>query len=210
MDGGYADNFSKIALAATSAQLAKAFFVKDLGIGEDLTFNFMGWNYDELSIVCQIKKDLMKIPADERLSRCTEVCATLRQVWGVTGITMVAEGYCSLDPAATKNAELSKIFAEPDSPVEECITITHAEILKDFVAVNLIALPYIYDVGRNVNWLEMLVYPTKAMSILRNYRYPKMMQEVLSAEIAEEAAPELFDEAREHIMRTGFYIQEFF
>jgi hypothetical protein len=43
MDGFYPDEFSKIALALTSAQMAKKIFIEESGIGEDLAFNFIGW-----------------------------------------------------------------------------------------------------------------------------------------------------------------------
>lgn len=211
MEDSYADNFSKLALAATSAQLAKSISVKDHGVGEDLTFNFMGWNSDELSIVCQMRKDLMQINPEHRLEKCVSLCSILRQYWGITALTMVAEGYCSMNPEKTHGVELAKAFAEPTSEVQECITLTHAEIIEsNAIEVNLIALPYKYNLGREVEWMEMLFYPTKAQQILRQSKYPIMLEKSLREKIQEDAQPEDYDEIRQSIYSGGFYIQEFY
>jgi hypothetical protein len=212
MEDSYSDNFSKLALAATSAQLAKVVCVKEFGVGEDLTFNFMGWNGDELIIVCQLRKDMMLIAQDERLAVCKAMCNSLRRYWGITAVTMVAEGYCSLDPSKTINMELAKAYVDPDSGVQECITLTHAEINHEIndVEVNLIALPYTYDVGRDVIWLEMLIYPTRAQEVLRNSKYPQMLKESLKKKISDEIGPDDYDELRSSIASNGFYIQEFY
>ncbi len=39
----YPDTYSKVALALTSAQVAKESLVAEFGVGEDLPFNFFGW-----------------------------------------------------------------------------------------------------------------------------------------------------------------------
>ena len=212
MEGSYSDNFSKLALAATSSQLAKVVCVKEFGVGEDLTFNFMGWNGDELIIVCQLRKDMMLVDPEERFSRCKFMCGSLRKYWGVTAITMVAEGYCSLDPTKVFNTELAKAYVDPDSGVQECITLTHGEIggENNEVEVNLIALPYTYELGRDVVWLEMLIYPTKAQEVLKNSKYPQMLKSSLKTSLADEVGPDDDDQLREAILSSGFYIQEFY
>lgn len=212
MEDSYSDNFSKLALAATSAQLAKTVCVKEYGVGEDLTFNFMGWNGDELIIVCQIRKDMMMIPPEDRLSKCSTLCGVLRKYWGITALTMIAEGYCSLDLSKTFDTELSKAYIDPDSGVQECITLTHAEIDMETgdIAVNLIALPYTYQLGRDVAWLEMLIYPTRAQDVLKNSKYPEMLRKSLTKKLSDDIDPEEYDGLRESIVRSGFYIQEFY
>lgn len=212
MEDSYSDNFSKLALAATSAQLAKTVCVKEYGVGEDLTFNFMGWNGDELIIVCQLRKDMMMINPDDRLSACTSMCNILRRYWGITALTMVAEGYCSLDPTKTIDTELAKAYVDPDSGVQECITLTHAEIdpQTNNIEVNLIALPYTYELGRDVAWLEMLIYPTRAQEVMRNSRYPQMLKSTLGKSLSDEVSHEDYDELRTAILSNGFYIQEFY
>lgn len=212
MEDSYQDNFSKLALAATSAQIAKNITVQEFGVGEDLTFNFMGWNYDELVLVCQLSRPAMLMSPDLRLSRCESMALALRRYWGITAITMIAEGYCSLDPAKTKGVELAKEFTNPESAIEECIAITHAEIVDDSsIEVNLIALPYLYHLGRTVVWLEPLTWPTQADKILRNSKYPKMLENCLRGEIAEDdVSPEEYDSIRGVITAAGFFMQEFF
>jgi hypothetical protein len=212
MEDSYGDNFSKLALAATSAQIAKIYCVKEFGVGEDLTFNFMGWNNDELVIICQMTKEMMKIHPDERLEKCTMLVNTLRKYWGITAITMVAEGYCSMDPEKTKGVELAKAFAKPDSGVEECLTLTHAELFDDnSIEVNLVALPYTYQLGKTVSWFEMLSWPNKASSVLRNSKYPIMLEKSLKIQIDEsEIPPEAYDELRRQMTESGFHMQEFF
>jgi len=211
MEDDYESSFSKLALAATSAQLAKANTVQEFGVGEDLCFNFMGWNEEDLVIVCQIRRDLMLLDPELRLEKCGQLCRALRQFWGVTAITMIAEGYCSLDAKKTKGVELAKDFCRPDSAVEECITITHAEIIEDtIIDLNLIALPYIYELGRTVNWLETLSYPNRAEQVLRNVGYPRMLEDSLKRSlVTEDFPPEAYDELRAVIASSGFSIQEF-
>ena len=210
MEDTYSDNFSKIALAATSAKLAKIVCVQEYGLGEDLTFNFMGWNEGDMSIVCQMSKETMLLTPNERLRKSGALCSILRRYWGVTAITMVAEGYCSLDPENIPNVELSKAYIDPESGVEECITLTHAEIVDGVIEVNLVALPYTYQLGREVTWFEMLIYPTKAQKVLKNSKYPTMLESVLAESTEQEVNPEAYDELRSVIAHNGFYIQEFF
>jgi hypothetical protein len=211
MEDDYEGSLSKLALAATSAQLAKVVTVQEFGVGEDLCFNFMGWNEEDLVIVCQIRRDLMLLDPELRLEKCAQLCRALRRFWGITAITMIAEGYCSLDAKKTKGVELAKDFCKPDSAVEECITITHAEIIENtIIDINLIALPYVYELGRTVNWLEMLSYPSRAEQVLRNAGYPRMLEDCLRSGLAtEEVPPEAYDELRAAIASSGFHIQEF-
>jgi hypothetical protein len=123
---------------------------------------------------------------------------------------MVAEGYCSMDPESIPHTELSKAYIDPESGVEECITLTHAEIVDNAIEVNLVALPYTYQLGREVTWFEMLIYPTKAQKVLKNSKYPIMLESVLAESPEQEVQPEAYDELRAVIAHNGFYIQEFF
>ena len=161
MDGNYEDEFSKIALCVTAAQLAKSTTVKEEGIGEDLTMNFFGWVGSELAIVCQMRSELMKWPIEARLEKCAQLCSVLRRYWWTTSISMVAEGYYSSNQKKTKNKELSTVFLDPNGAVGECVTITHVsndEPVKSGGNINLtmVAVPYKYTLGRGVEWGEML------------------------------------------------------
>ena len=63
----YPDTYSKIALSMTAAQKAKEGLVAELGIGEDLPFNFFGWCENELLLVIQCSKADMKLAPSPRL-----------------------------------------------------------------------------------------------------------------------------------------------
>jgi len=195
----------------TSAQLAKKLFVEDEGVGEDLSFNFMGWVNEELAIVCQLKKELMNIEPAERMTRCGRMCVALRRYWGVTDITMIAEGFCSKDPQRTKGLDLAKSYADKDPEVNECITITHASVdYDDQIGVDLVAIPYTYELGRSVNWGEIMTFPSGADRVLRNAAFPKMLKFALKETVVEEEmTDEAYDELRIALIDNGFYIQEF-
>ena len=212
MDEDYDTSFSKMALVMTAAQLPKTTTVKEMGVGEDLTMNFFGWVDGRMSIVCQMKRELMKLSPDKRLHIAAELCSVLRRYWGVDSISMVAEGYCSPDQNNTKDVELSTDFLNSNSKVKECITISHAETEPDGRApshVTMVAIPYSYGVGRVVDWADTLVYPEGADKQLRNGLYPRMLQSVLAEKIVKDMPMESFDELRLLIKANGFFIQEF-
>lgn len=215
MEDAYDNDFSKIALAVTSAQLAKSASVKEFGVGEDLTINFFGWVWDDLAIVCQMTKEAMKIDPKERAEICAELCLVLRKYWGVSAISMVAEGYCSFDSAETKGIELSKAFLDAKKPVKECITVTHASIGNseekptEEPELAMVAIPYSYKLGREVIWDKMLIYPQGPKDNLRNNLYPKLLTKALKNKYVDDLPEESYDELRKLIMKNGFNIQEF-
>lgn len=213
MDGTYDNDYSKIALAVTSAQLAKSTTVKELGIGEDLAMNFFGWDNESLSIVCQMRQDIMKHSPEERLDRSYELCSALRKYWGITSITMVAEGYCSMDQVATSGVELSKAFLDPKKPVKECLTVTHVSTEETDGAdpiTTVVAIPYTYGIGREIAWHDMLVYLDGIEKNFRNSKFPEAMKKALKHRVAEDLPEEAFDELRSLINANGFHIQEFY
>lgn len=212
MDGIYDNDYSKIALAITSAQLAKATCVQEFGIGEDLSMNFFGWEDDRLSIVCQMKQELMREDPSERLERCAELCNVLRRYWGATSISMVAEGYCSFNQAETAGSELSQAFLDPKKPVKECLTVTHVgptdEANTDHITT-IVAVPYSYEIGRSVNWMDMIVYPEGQKNNFRNARYPAAINKALKYKVVDDLPDEAYDELRQLILANGFHIEEF-
>lgn len=215
VEGSYDNDYSKIALAITSAQLAKSTSVKEFGIGEDLSINFFGWQRDELIIVCQIRQDLMKIDPQERLARCAELCAVLRRYWGVSSITMVAEGYCSMDMAETEGLALSDAFLDASKPVKECITVTNVTLDKKAVSdsgfvTTILAVPYSYELGRTLKWFDTLIYTNGGGKNFRNSKYPQSMRRALKNKIVEGLPNEAYDELRGIIKMNGFHIQEFY
>lgn len=212
MDGIYDNDYSKIALAVTAAQLAKSTCVKEFGIGEDLSMNFFGWDSDRLSIVCQMKQEFMRESPEERLERCTELCNVLRKYWAVDAISMVAEGYCSFNQAETAGSELSQAFLDPKKPVKECITVTHVGPMdddKDGRVTTIVAIPYAYELGRGISWFDMIVYPENHKNNFRNARYPAAIDKALKNRIVDDLPEEAYDELRSLILANGFHIEEF-
>lgn len=211
MDGIYDNDFSKIALAATAAQMAKSTGVKDLGIGEDLPMNFFAWGETELVAVAQCGSAIMNLPPEERLAKCARLCALLRRYWWATSITMVAEGFCSMDKEKTKGIELSRAFLDPSKPVVECVTVGHASLDDgaDGPAFTMVAIPYEYELGRNVIWQEMIVYPDGPQEHFRNFRYPEMLCAALEEKVIDDADDDFYDRLRHSIRDAGFHMQEF-
>jgi hypothetical protein len=215
VDGTYDNDYSKIALAVTAAQLAKATCVKEFGVGEDLSMNFFGWDDDSLLIVCQMGRTLMNLPVEDRLQHSSELCSVLRKYWGVKAITMVAEGYCSYSQAATEGLALSKAFLDPKKPVKECVTVTHVSLAKedadeDGFSTTVLAVPYIYELGRTLKWFDMLVYTDGGGKNFRNSKFPQVMKKGLKRRVIEDLVDEAYVELREIINSNGFHVQEFY
>lgn len=212
MDGVYDNDYSKIALAVTSAQLAKSTCVQEFGIGEDLSMNFFGWDEDRLSVVCQMKQELMRETPEERLERCAELCNVLRRYWGVNALSMVAEGYCSFSPSETAGSELSQAFLDPKKPVKECITVTQVSESGDSrigYITTIVAIPYTYELGRIISWHDMIVYQDGKQENFRNARYPSAMNKALKHKVVDDLPDEAYDELRQLILANGFHIEEF-
>jgi len=217
MEDEYLNEVHKMALIATSAQLAKEVSVRNDGIGEDLNFNFFGWTGGHLSIICQMGRKGMKQPPADRFQQSFNVCLALRKFWHVTDITLVAEGFISLDPVASKGKDLKKLFTDSRN-IKECLTVTHAYLSDriddggDMVqkpVASIIAIPYTYGVGRVVEWKSILASEDNAVKILRESMFPAMMMQVLGSPIEERAD----DEGRESVVRQmaadGFEVYEF-
>lgn len=210
MDGNYDNIFSKIALAVTSAQVAKAMGVTEHGLGEDLSFNFFIWNSGDLMAVAQLQREYMLLPPGDRLQQCSYVCAAFRKFWGATDISMVAEGFCSFDKEKTQDFDLAQIFADDSVPgVHECITVSHVSIADGSPRVDLVAVPYIYRDSRKIEWLDMLIHPGRAQKVIRQYTYPRMLMKIMREEPIEEELPEdAYHELIMNMVKNGFYIQE--
>lgn len=201
---------SKIALALTSAQLAKDLVVGENGIGEDLAFNFFGWRGDDLIIVSQLQRNLMGNPVAERLNRCSEMCKALRTYWGVTAFSMIAEGYETLDKSRLNGRDLRQAFIEDPNLVRECITVTHCEPneVNGDLELTLVSVPYSYTVSKKVIWGEALGYTRGTETILRTSPVPQMLVAALGEEIADMVENEELDRLVQAIVASGFIIDE--
>lgn len=207
----YPDSMSKMALALTSAQMAKDLVVRDHGIGEDLTFNFFGWREDDLIIMAQLQRSLMGIPIVERIARCGDMCKILRTYWGVTAISLVAEGFETLDKTRLNGRDLRQAFIEDPNLVHECITVTHCEPneVNGDLELTLVSVPYSYAVAKEVIWGEALGYTRGTETILRTSPVPQMLVTALEEEIAGGVENEEMDKLLEAMIASGFIIDEF-
>ncbi len=206
----YVNDFSKMALALTSAQMAKDDAVQEHGVGEEIAIHFLAWVDDALIAICQMNSDTTKLDPELRFTRCKELCKILRKEMWATAITMVSEGYCSLDSHKTKGMDLAAAFADPKFPVYECITISHTSIDEesDSVApVSMVAAPYKMGVGRKVEWKEVLVYPEKAEEFTKQAKYPTMLRRVLQMSPDESVNDDTLSESAAKILNLGFSMQ---
>jgi hypothetical protein len=207
----YIDDFGKCALALTSAQLAKSTAVKEHGVGEDIATHFIGWVGPSLMIIAQMKSEISKDPHPRRFNKCKKLCSMMRKYWGVTGITMVAEGYCSFSSEKTKNIELADAFLDPTMPVKECITITHVSMTDDgdILPVAMLAAPYTVGIGKTVDWDEILIYPENGESYTRHSAYPVMLRKTMDERFDASIPMSEYNEIRAEISKQGFLLQEF-
>lgn len=203
----YVNDFSKMALALTSAQMAKDEAVKEFGIGEELALHFLAWIDGALVSICQMGSETQKLSPDDRFWRCKAVCEILRMRIWATSITMVSEGYCSLDAKKTNQMELSDAYSDPKMPVYECLTVSHASVdenTRHVSPVSMVAAPYRAGVGRTVQWGDILVYPEKATEHTKQTKYPLMLKKTLEMWPNESVTEESLEEARDSIISLGF------
>ena len=210
MEDSYIDEFSRLALAVTSGQLAKRAFAAESRSGEDLNFNFIGWKDGKVSIIVQMDKRNMLLPIEQRLNKCTSLCLALRRFWGVDGMTMIAEGWCSKDPGKTKNLDLGKEFISKNPAVTECLTILHGQINDDEeISITVMASPYEYGED-DVEFGELIFYSDGGINAVRDKKFPAMVYRCLVEEIESHVPRGALDEVAQKILDDGFHIQEFF
>lgn len=165
MDTGiYETDLDKVALAVEAIKIAKQATVTEGGIGEDMNINLFCWKGAKLVSILQLVST-HALDRDERLERLTKAACIKRQGWGVDSFTFIAEGYCSLKPAETKNQDLAKLFAKPNSPVTECLSFTQ---LGSQVPI-FISVPYKILVGKQVQFGDALWY--SALDVMRDLTY---------------------------------------
>jgi hypothetical protein len=209
VDDLYPDEFSKIALALTSAQLAKQGFVSEAGVGEDLAFNFIGWKDGKVLTIVQLSKKHMQEKPIDRLQRCAAMLSILKGFWDIDSISMVAEGYCSPDVEKTRGLDLQKAFLDETTGVSECITVTHAESDEMGGAeLTLVSIAYEYLAKNRMLFKPITVYPDGAVRTLRDKSYPALLYKTVMEQYIVNEKDE--DEAAEAINNLGFHLQVFY
>ena len=172
----YPERDSKIALAIKSTMVAKEEVVREYGLGEDLTFALWGWAGDELRAIGALDQQRMIEPPEERVNRVALGATVFRQGWGVDSFIFVAEGFVSLDATKTAGRPLREVFAEPGSPVSECLTFTYVEA-DDY---EIVTQPYTVGLGRELVWYPLL--RSDETTRFRDSIYPKVLQLALRLE----------------------------
>lgn len=175
----YGTILDKVALAVESAKVAKSDIVKSEGIGEDININLFGWRGSSLVIIAQML-DSGLIEKEERLVKLVNALCIIRQGWQVDAFTMVAEAYCALSPADTKGTDMAELFAQQNSPVYECLSVTHIEHSDSL----FVAVPYSLVPPRTVIYQSPMKY-VGYESVLRDRKYPYAMGKALDLELSE-------------------------
>lgn len=169
----YPESLDKVALAVESAKIAKQMIVKQDGIGEDLSFTLMTWRDSELVAVAQLSQEYMGDP-EERYGLMVQAACVLRQGWGATAFTMVAEGYCSTNPDESKGKDMAQLFASPTTDfIKECLSFTHVQ--ED--GILFVVVPYRLLPPRQVEYYKPMTH--NGAGVVREARYPMSLHRAL-------------------------------
>lgn len=170
------NRIDKIGLALMSAVEAKGDSVKEFGIGEDLSINLFCWRQDKLKAMLQLRHQVQNMSQSERFEAVTDALCATRRGWGIDAISLVSEGYVSIEPQLTAGLSLKEAFLNPDGNVRECLTVAHVEDGY----VTFVVKPYRYDVPRVVIWEEEWYHPGSSMVRDQDAMYPNMMHRVVT------------------------------
>jgi hypothetical protein len=170
------DTIDKVAFVLESASIAKEMVVKDAGIGEDLTFGLYAWRDDCLVAIIQMEPEHMWTDKYERFKKLTNAVCILRKGWGADEFTLVAEGYCSTNPEATRGLELSDAFTTMDE-VRSCLTFTHVNENETAIVTR----PYRLTWPRKVEYDEEMYYPGESILRRNDGVIPAMMLRVVDS-----------------------------
>jgi len=185
VDTPFPSALDKLALAVSSAVEVKEQTVKEYGIGEDININLYTWKGARLAAICQMSSQLMCESHEKRFGRVVDASVIIRQTLGIDAITMIAEGYLSMDPRSTENLPLASAFVSMPDVVKECITFTH--VFEENVL--FMTKPYRYTVPRSVIWEDEVFTPGQTIMRGGNGKYPLMFSKVLR-EVNSDEPPE--------------------
>lgn len=202
--GSYLTDFDKLALAVEATKVAKQHTVSEEGIGQDININLFSWKEDKLVSIMQLM-GTHGMERVERLHKLTTAACVKRQGWGVDAFTFIAEGYCSLKPAETKDKDLAKLFAQHNSPVSECLSFTH---LGGETPI-FISVPYKTKLGRAVEFGKALCY--SALDVMRDLQYAAALNASLKLDYDSDVSGDTdkevyFGTLADHIHDIGFEI----
>jgi len=205
----YSDTYSKIALALTSAQVAKESLVAEEGVGSDIPFNFFGWRESELLMIVQLDPSKMKEPMADRFDLCCSAMQAMRQYFGCTEITFIAEGIHSSKPELTSGKDLARLMAAESPYVRECLTVTHVKLDDNYVPeATFVSCTFQYLAGEFVVWDDEKAYTRGVGKVLREVPFPAMMAASLRMGF-EDPDDEEIDSIMEHFLSRGFNVNHF-
>lgn len=188
----------KIGLACESAKVAKSVTTREEGIGEDLSYNVIAWHETLVTAIAQLHYNL--ITSDDRLGRVIQAIKAMRLGYCIDAVTFVAEGYCATDPSKVNlSVPLRHQFVSNQS-VKECLTVTHAEV----DSVTVLALPYTYEIGRQVRFDDPIAYPEGQATS----EFVTSIQEILTIPPDRQFTDDAFwrDSVAEEVSVWGFHV----
>ena len=201
------DTIDKVAFVVEAASLAKELIVKDAGIGEDLTFGLYAWKDDYLVAILQMRPEHMWTDKYERFKKLTNVACVLRKAWSIDEFTLVAEGYCSSDPEATRGLELDEAYVTMDE-VRSCLTFTHVNEIETAIVTR----PYKLTVPRKVVYDEEMYFPGQSILRRKDGVIPAMLLRVIDT-VEPDDVPEdddaYYEALDEGLHQEGFVAQWF-
>lgn len=201
------DSIDKVIFVCDAASVAKELVVKDAGIGEDLTFGLYGWKNNYLTVLLQMKPEHMWTDGQERFKKLTNAACILRQGWGIDEFTLVAEGYCSTDPEATRDVPLQQAFVTMDA-VRECLTFTHVNEYE----TSIVTRPYKFGWPRKVEFQDDMYFPGQSILRRKDGGIPAMLLRVIERIEPEEQpvdVEEFYKVLGEGLYEQGFLAQWF-
>jgi hypothetical protein len=202
----YPHRLDKLAISMMSAMNAKEHAVKEYGIGEEIPLSIMCWTDHRLSLVLSASWEVQRSAASDRFGKVNDALCIARRGWNIDAFTLIAEGFCSTDPSATDGMDLREAFIKPNTPVSECIAITHTEPDE----VTFIAKPFSLTYPKRVVWGEELYFPGQTRIRGQDSMYPRLMSKVLT-EVEYESPPvdeiEYYAELGEGLAEQGFACQ---
>lgn len=193
-----------MSLCLQSSMVAKEAAVQELGVGEDLTFSLFGWAGAEMRVIATLGRELMSEEPERRLELVAVAATVLRKGWQCDSFSFVAEAFCSVDAEATKGKDLRAMFTKRNSPVFECLTVTHVERNE----IMLVTQPYEILLGRKVSWLQTLV--NEDARGLRDAKYPSILAKILEMETDGYESPDMeafYEALAEGMAEDGFHLQ---
>ena len=201
------DSIDKVIFVCDAASVAKELVVKDAGIGEDLTFGLYGWKNDYLTVLLQMRPEHMWTDRQERFNKLTNAACILRQGWGIDEFTLVAEGYCSTDPEATRGIPLQQAFVTM-ADVRECLTFTHVNEYE----TSIVTRPYKFGWPRKVEFQDDMYFPGQSILRRKDGGIPAMLLRVIERIEPEEQpveVDEFYKTLGDGLYKQGFLAQWF-